>query len=395
MKSMKFITKPIFLAKVSFFIVYAAGSVLLPFIALYYQQRGFSGREIGLLASIAPIMTMVGTAVWGGLADATQRHKQLFILAIAGSIISVALIPAAQSFLVLSLVIALHAFCFMSLVPLYDNSALEILGDRSEKYGQIRLWGSIGWGAGAPLIGPLVEQLGLQWTFYGHAGLMLIGLLIALPLPVAQTSVGGGFGSGLRSLLQDSRWYLFLLIIFVAGFGDAVIRNFWFLYLKDLETSSILMGLSLTIGTVSELIVLVYSGQLLKGLGARKLLVVAVLAQIFRLLAWSFISHPYAALSMQLLNGLTFGALWIAGVAYAKEIAPAGMTATAQGLLSSVYFGLSSVVGALAGGLLYEGVGSWEMFRWTSIAMIVGLLIYTFANVTAVKPAAKQPVKLS
>jgi PPP family 3-phenylpropionic acid transporter len=394
MKSTKFITKPIFLVKLSFFIVYAAGSVLLPFIALYYEQRGFSGREIGLLASISPIMTMVGTAVWGGLADAIQRHKQLFILAIAGSIVSVALIPVAQSFLVLSLVIALHAFCFMSLIPLYDNSALEILGDHSEKYGQIRLWGSIGWGVGAPLIGPLVEQLGLEWTFYGHAGLMLVGLLIALPLPVAR-SAGGGFGSGLRSLFQDSRWYLFLLIIFVAGFGDAVIRNYGFLYLKDLGTSSVLMGLSLTIGTVSELVVLANSGSLLRSLGARKLLVVSVLAQIFRLLAWSFISHPYVALSMHLLNGLTFGALWIAGVAYAKEIAPAGMTATAQGLLSSIYFGLASVVGAMAGGLLYEQVGSWDMFRWTGIAMIVGLLSYSLANVTAVKPAAEQPVKLS
>jgi MFS family permease len=391
----KFLNKPIFLAKVSFFVVYAAASVLLPFLALYYEQRGLSGREIGLLASIPPVMTMIGTAVWGGLADATQRHKLLFILALVGAIASVALMPAAQSFLGLSLVIALHSFCFMSLIPLYDNSALEILGDQSEKYGQIRLWGSIGWGAGAPLIGPLVEQLGLQWTFYGHAALLLLGLLIALPLPIAQKSLGGGFGQGLKRLLQDPRWHLFLLIIFIAGFGDAVIRNYSFLYLKDLGAGQVLMGLSLTISTISELALLAFSGLLFKGLGMRARLLVAVLAQVFRLLAWSVIGDPYLALSLQLLNGLTFGLLWTTGVAYAREIAPNGMSATAQGFLSSVYFGLSSVVGALFGGFMYEQVGAWEMYRWTGVAVMVGVLVYILADSAAVKTAAKQPVKVS
>jgi PPP family 3-phenylpropionic acid transporter len=338
---------------------------------------------------------MFGTSVWGGLADATQRYKQVFLLVIIGSIVSVAIIPFTHGFFSLSLVIALQAFCFMSLIPLIDNSALEILGNQSDKYGQIRLWGSIGWGIGAPLIGLLVEHFGLNWTFYGHAALMLAGLLIAVRLPVAPKSSGGGFGKGLRSLLQDERWYLFLLVIFVAGFGDAIIRNYSFLYLKDLGASSTLMGLSLTIGTASELLVLFFSGQLLKGLGTRKLLILSVSTQVLRLLGWSMINDPYVALSLQLLNGLAFGALWMAGVAYAREIAPAGMGATAQGLLSGVYFGFSSAVGALLGGFWYEQVGSWGMYRWGAMVMFIGLLIFVLASNAAVKTMAKQPVQPS
>lgn len=389
------LNKPIFLSKSIFLTVYAAASVLLPFLALYYEQRGLSGAQIGLLASIPPVMTMLGTSVWGGLADATQRHKQVFLLVIIGAIVSVAIIPFTHGFFSLSLVIALQAFCFMSLIPLIDNSALEILGNQSDKYGQIRLWGSIGWGIGAPLIGPLVEHFGLNWTFYGHAALMLTGLLIAVRLPVAQKSSSSGFGEGLRSLLQDQRWYLFLLVIFVAGFGDAIIRNYSFLYLKDLGASSTLMGLSLTIGTASELLVLFFSGQLLKGLGTRKLLILSVSTQVLRLLGWSMISDPYVALSLQLLNGLAFGALWMAAVAYAREIAPAGMGATAQGLLSGVYFGFSSAVGALLGGFWYEQVGSSGMYRWGAMVMFIGLLIFVLASNAAVKMMAKQPVQSS
>jgi PPP family 3-phenylpropionic acid transporter len=253
----------------------------------------------------------------------------------------------------------------------------------------------LGWGLGAPVIGPLVERLGLEWTFYGHAALILVGLLIALPLPVATTSGNSAFGQGLKKLLQDRRWYVFLLIIFVAGFGDAIIRNYWFLYLKDISASSTMMGLSLTIGMVSELAVLFSSGYLFRRFGTRTLLVLGASTQAVRLLGWSFIDEPYAALSLQLLNGLAFGTLWMAGVAYAKEIAPAGLRATAQGLLSGVYFGFSSVVGAVSGGFLYEQVGSWGMFRWGAVIMIIGLLFFAIVENVKVRATAKQPVKLA
>jgi PPP family 3-phenylpropionic acid transporter len=394
-KTFGFLNKPIFLSKSIFLLVYGAASVLLPFLALYYSQRGLSGAQIGLLAGIPPVMTMIGASVWGGLADATRRYKLVFLLVISGAIGSVILIPWTPDFVSLSLVIALHAFCFMSLIPLLDNSALEILGQRSEQYGQIRLWGSLGWGVGAPLIGPLVEQGGLVWSFYGHAILMVAGLLIAIPLPVATKSSGSSFGLGLKHLSQDQRWYLFLLVIFIAGFGDALIRNYWFLYLKDLNTSSLLMGLSLTIGMVSELVILFFSGRLLKRLGTQNLLILSVVAQAARLLAWSFISEPYMALSLQVFNGLTFGILWLAGVAYAKEIAPAGLGATAQSVLSGVYFGFASMVGALAGGFLYEQIGVWGMYRWGALVMAIGLLVFILASNLKVKPMTKLPLSLS
>jgi PPP family 3-phenylpropionic acid transporter len=391
----KNLNKPILLSKSIFLVVYAAASVLLPFLALYYEQIGLTGAQMGLLAGIPPIMTMIGTSVWSGLSDATQRHKLVFMLVISGAMVSVVMIPFTASFAAISLIIALHAFCFMSLLPLIDNSALAILGNRSDKYGQIRLWGSIGWGIGAPLIGPLVARFGLNWTFYGHAALMLVGLLIALRLPVAQSNGGSGFGHELDRLLRDQRWYLFLLIIFVAGFGDAIIRNFSFLYLKDLGASSTLMGISLTIGTISELVILFLSAFLLRRLGPQKLMIISVATQALRLLGWSMIGDPYLALSLQLLNGLAFGALWMAGVAYAKEIAPEGMGTMAQGLLSGVYFGLSSAVGAMLGGIWYQQLGSAGMYRWGALVMVAGLLVYILANGITVRTSVKQPVKVS
>ncbi len=86
--------------------------------------------------------------------------------------------------------------------------------------------------------------------------------------------------------------------------------------------------------------------------GYPKLLICPFPVQAARLLGWSFINEPYAAPSLQLLNGPDLG--FVAGqrgLCSAKEIAPVCLETTAQGLLSGIYFG--SMVGALAGGLLY------------------------------------------
>ncbi|MBE7556193.1 MAG: MFS transporter, partial [Anaerolineales bacterium] len=129
--------------------------------------------------------------------------------------------------------------------------------------------------------------------------------------------------------------------------------------------------------------------------GIQRLLILSVAVQAARLLGWSFINEPYAALSLQLLNGLTFGILWLASVAYAKEIAPAGLETTAQGLLSGIYFGFSSMVGALAGGLLYEPIGTWGIYRGGAVVMVIGLVLFILASNLKVKLMARQPLKLS
>ncbi|MBN2557079.1 MAG: MFS transporter [Anaerolineales bacterium] len=49
--------------------------------------------------------------------------------------------------------------------PLSDNSILGLLRSEPRHYGRIRLWGSIGRGITAPLIGAVVEHRGLTLGF--------------------------------------------------------------------------------------------------------------------------------------------------------------------------------------------------------------------------------------
>ncbi|MCL4303329.1 MAG: MFS transporter [Anaerolineae bacterium] len=368
--------RPVFLFKTFYFLYYAAAASLLPFLVLYYEHLGLSGGQIGVLTAILPLVTLFAASFWGGLADATQQHRPLILLALSGVILLAWVILHLTTFLSLVWVIIAFAFFVAPIVPFLDNSTLAYLGEHKNQYGRLRLWGAVGWGMAAPVVGWLVEQSDLNWSFYSYIGLMFAGLLVAFRLPIRQTRISAPFWQSVRLLLGNNRqWLLFLIVVFGAGVGSAIIHNYLFLYMELLGTGNTLMGLALTVATLSELVIFSSSDRLLNRWGIKNVLLLALAALAVRLLAYAVISNPWLVLPVQLLHGLSFSALWAAGVAYADRIAPPGLGTTAQGLFTGVFMGLAAAVGAFIGGVLYENIGLSWMFGSAGLSLLAVLFI--------------------
>jgi MFS family permease len=366
--------RPVFLFKTFYFLYYAAAASLLPFLVLYYEQLGLSGGQIGVLTAILPLVTLFAASFWGGLADATKQHQPLMLLALGGVILLALVILFSTTFLSLVGVIVAFAFFAAPIVPFLDNSTLAYLGESKNQYGKLRLWGAVGWGMAAPVVGWLVERFDLTWSFYSYIGLMFAGLLASLRLPIGQTRISAPFWQGVRLLLGNSRqWLLFLIIIFSAGIGSAIIHNYLFLYMELLGAGNTLMGWALTVATLSELVIFSSSDRLLNRWGIKSVLLLALAALAVRLLAYAIISNPWLVLPVQLLHGFTFSALWTAGVAYADKVAPPGLGTTAQGLFTGVFMGLAAAVGAFVGGVLYENIGLSWMFGSAGLGLLAVL----------------------
>jgi MFS transporter, PPP family, 3-phenylpropionic acid transporter len=373
--------------KLYYFFVYGAMAALVPYLVIYYQGLGLSGSQIGLLVGIPTLMSLLSTPVWGGLADATNKKRLLLGIAILLSMTMVGVLSVTTVFLWLILVVTLYAFNAAPIIPMMDSTVMELLGEHKDHYGKLRLWGAVGWGLSAPVIGWLIKGQGIQWSFWGYLVQMAVVFIVVMNLPVAHASLGGRYWQGLRGLLQDIRWRLFLLVVFISGIGSSVLSNYLFLRLNDLGASTTLMGLALTVATISELPVFFYSGALIKRWGARPLLEFSLFVYVFRALLISILPAAGMILPVQLLHGLTFSITWAAGVSYARQIAPVGMSATAQGLFSGTFFGLGGAVGALLGGMLYQAVGSALLFRYMALVVLAAALFFLWVGRASRSPA--------
>lgn len=363
-----------------YFFFFAAASGLFPFAALYYKSIGLSGVQIGLLVGSAPLITLIGAPLWTGIADASHRHKLVMSLTILLAIVCALIIPVLRNFALLFPLVLLYAFTSAPIPSFGDSATMSMLGDQRKMYGRIRLGGTIGWGAMAYISGLLIDRNGLVWAYWIYATGMTLTLLISQGLVFNKVEKQESFWSGIGALLANQRWVLFLGMAFICGVGMASINTYQFVYLAEIGASKSLMGLALTISTLSELPVMFFGDRLLKRFQPRGLLVLGMLVIGVRVLLYAAFNSPIAILILQLMHGFTFPAIWIAGVSYAHENAPTGLRATAQGLFGAMMMGIGAGVGGFLGGILIGSLEGRGMYLVFGALVLISVAFFTLVE---------------
>ncbi len=360
------------------FVLFAGIACVAPFFVLYYQSLGFTGAQIGLLTGITPLVTLFSAPLWTRFADITRRHRLIMNIALLLGVVTVIVFPFLQVFLpILLIVVLLNAFV-APVTPFTDTATMFMLGDEKEMYGRIRLGGTIGFGLAAPVAGALVQNYGLKYTFWACALFLFLAFLISQKLVYGQLQVDDSAARGnIRSLLANPRWLLFLTTALAGGVAAAAVNNYLFPYMKEMGANESTMGLALTMGVISEIPILFFVNRLIKRLKPYGLLMVSMIFSGARLLLFAASGTPGIVLFVQLLNGMTFPAMWVAGVSYADENAPTGMRTTAQGLFAAMVMGIGLAVGGFAGGLLLESMGGRGLY------LVLGIFVLAVVAVVA------------
>ena len=353
------------------FLLFGGIALTMPFLVLFYQGLNFTGTQIGILVGLSPLLSLVSTPFWTGLADRTHQHRLVMSLALLVAALMTALLPFMQAFLPVLLVGALFNLFYSPVSSFADSATMYMLADQKELYGRIRVGGTFGFGLIAILAGFLVQNYGLKYAFLAAALVYLLALLVSQKLLHNPAKTATVAPLGAATLLKQRRWQLFLSLALAGGLAATITNSYLFSYLKALGAAEGLMGLALTIGTLSEIPTFFFGNWLLKRFKARPLLNLALLITALRLLALAFSTSPFLVLATQLLNGVSFSAMWMAGVSYADENAPAGMSASAQGLFGSTVYGVGGAVGGLLGGVLLERLGGHGLYLFFGVVVLV------------------------
>ena len=368
--------RPRILASAIYLFYFGAGGALSPYLNLFYQQVGMTHSEIGVLIAATMLTNIFASAMWSTLADAFRLHRYMLPLAVLGTLLPVGLLMGANAFWSLLLLVMAYAFFSGPIIPLADNAVLEMLGDDRSAYGRLRVWGAIGFGLSAWGGGVLAEQYGLSVLFLVYISLMFLCGLLATRLPAPMIDSSEPFLQNLRQLSSNVTWIGFLLALLLVGFCSSLLHNYFVLYMDELGVSEGLYGFSVAVAGVSELPVFFFSAILLRRLSPRGLLMIAFASFGLRSLVISLLPGPNWVILPQLMHGLSFSALWAAGVIYIAQITPPRLGATAQASFGLTFFSFAGVLGGLLGANLYDSVGPVILFRIGALSAAVGLCLF-------------------
>jgi PPP family 3-phenylpropionic acid transporter len=356
-------------ARAAYATLFGAIGASFPYLPVYYRSIGLSLGEIGLLGSLAAAVGLLGAPLWGTLADRHPTSRVMLpaaatLAALAALGLALARQPVAIAGAVIATSIALGG-----ITPILDTRALEVVSGDRDRYGRLRVWGSIGFVVVVWLTGFLVERAGIASLFTVYVPLLVVTAVVTLLL-----HGGGRTGpplprlSGIGLVLRQPAMRAFLLASFAVWSASMAINAFFSLHLLAIGAPGELVGSAWALGAVVEVPIMWAYPLLAARFGARRLLVAGAAAFALRAVALPLLVNPVPAALTMLLHGAGFGLLLVGGVTYVSRHAPAGAAATTQGILAAVIFSLSMIVGPGLGGL---AAGAWSLpvMFWVSAAI--------------------------
>lgn len=149
-----------------------------------------------------------------------------------------------------------------------------------------------------------------------------------------------------------------------------------FIYLDELQSPSVLLGLCLAVNCMCEVPIFYYSGAILDRLGLDGAIHMVSFAYCLRLLYYylfmAVFNTPWLVLLAEPLHAITFALGWAAGNERVRLLAPPGWKVTMQQIFAACWFGLGSGSGGLVGGLLHDRMGSKGLFGTACVVMLIG-----------------------
>ncbi len=358
-----------------YFLQFGAIGFFFTFANVYYNSIGLSGMQIGLINTLGPLAGIFSAALWGYINDRTGKPRLVVMATTTGIVLSSLLLSTVRTFALILPAACLLSFFSSPLIPLIDSTTLNLLGEQRERYGNYRVWGSLGYILTSSASGFILQRTGLHFIFYGYAVLMALLCLFSFKLPDRPVKMGSSLVKGLGQMARQPRWTIFFVSVFILWLAPTGLMTFLSMMLKGMGASDPLIGLVWTISALTEVPAMIFSGRLLRRFGPARLIQVSLVGFALRIFLFSVIPSPGWALAVSPLNAVSFTPFWTAAVAYANDLSPEHLKSTSQGMLGSVT-SLSSMAGSFISGLMYDQIGPRNMFAILSMFCIVALLVF-------------------
>lgn len=358
------------------FIYYGLGA-FTPLITQYYKSIDLSGTQIGLISAVTPIVSIVTQPLWGMICDKFQIRKGVLVLALLASGLVGLLFPAVSTFAFVLLLYTLLSVFQSAIIPVSDSIALGFAKKHHMAFGDIRMWGAVGFAVAAFVTGLLVQRWGPSMIFYSYFLALLVAVLFLRPVPEEAESapkLQTGVLRGVKDLLRLPRFILFLIAAFFI-FGSVNANNVWFsLYYQEIGGSVAGVGVAFLLFAGSEAPFMKLAGYFVRRWGLELTIILAGSVSAIRWFWYSTEPSTTAVLALFFVQGVSVGFYLATAAQFVRENTPASLQVTALALFFSVGHGLGTMVCNLTAGIIKDSFSMLSIYLFFGVVTTLGLI---------------------
>ncbi len=383
---------------VMMFLEYFVPGTTLPIMSLYLKQSlGFEPYQAGLVLAMPAVAATVAPLVASHVADRYIASERLLALCHLCCGALMLLLWRLESFPGVLSVYFLYGVCFTPTFGLTNAVALHHARDARRDFGGIRMWGTASWvvvawtfgyfwlGGGAAPGGRLPHALLLS----GLTSLVLSAYALSFR-PAASSGAHAGasradYGAMLRVFARPE-----MLLLCALTLLNSACHQFYYYgmspYLHQMGFSDKMIMPSMSVGQMSEVVVLGLLGWCLMRISMKRALVIGVLAQAARLLVFALAGPSAMILGGIALHGICYAFFFTVAYLYVEQHSTRDTRAGAQQVLTVMIGGPGYLVGSLCAGFAAQwlscgaGLVDWTRF-WlipAALALLIALVLALF-----------------
>jgi len=360
------------------FCYFTAMGAFNPFAPLWFKDLGFSTLAIGSIASLQAWTRVIAPYGWGWMGDHGGQRVRLLRLAAAGAVLASAGLLWARGYGAVAVCTVLLFLANGGVVPLAESSLARHLatdtGMDSGRYGRVRVWGSAGFVGAVLVLGLLFDGVGI--AAFPVVVVLTWALLLAATLRMPATrepAAAHEQSPPVLSVLRQPAVAWFFASIFFTVLAHTSLYTFFSLYLDSLGHGKATVGLLWAEAAMIEIAFFWWQGRLFPRLPAHAWLQLAAALSVLRFAATAaFGAHLWVLVLLQLLHAVTFAAQHAACIALVSRHFSGALRGRGQALYTVLGYGLSGVVGGVAGGWLSAQAGYAAVFWAAAVAAAAG-----------------------
>jgi nucleoside transporter len=373
------------------FLQYAIWGAWLPILYPYLLGHlGFALADVSKIFAAAAIGAIIGPFIAGQVADrffATEKFLAASHLIGAVLVWRLSEQTTVNGFLVLS---TIYGVIYAPTLALTNSISFHHLADRDRDFGLVRLWGTIGWIAAGIAVGHWLSRFTptdlettaamreAAWNAHRADAFKLSAILGAvlgvycLSLPhtpprhdsTHKSAIGKAIGYAMKRPLA---------IVFLLAIPMSCVHQFYFVHASTFltrfqsgaagefsEDLNRILGVGggglMTIGQMSEILVLALVTVLARSMSRKSLLAIGLAAYAARMALFCYTDSVGTVLLGVALHGVCFGCFIFVAFMVVDEETPSDVRASAQNLFNLVIVGIGFIVGSWFAGTV---VGGW------------------------------------